>query len=178
MGLRAKNSICLLLNIIIFCLGNAVTCDAQSKQRRKNPKRLVESGSLEPPIVSSDCVLEEAPEDCLTNSNNPKPDAKWKRPKGRRMISDCFPMTGKVVSYPKICYPKIAKAAHASGTVKIEVVIDEKGKVIWARAVDGHPLLRFAALRAACQTRVKPTIDCYGRAVKVNTFLYFNFKLS
>lgn len=77
------------------------------------------------------------------------------------------PMVIRDVSTPKVCYPKVAKAARASGTVEIEVVIDEKGNVIWARAIKGHPLLRLAALRAACRTRIKPIIDCQGKAVKV-----------
>jgi TonB family protein len=48
-------------------------------------------------------------------------------------------------------YPAIAKAAHAFGEVKIEVTVDETGRVIAAHAVSGHPLLQAAAVSAARQ---------------------------
>jgi TonB family protein len=43
----------------------------------------------------------------------------------------------------------IAKAAHASGTVVVRVILNEEGKVIAAQADSGHPLLRAAAVKAA-----------------------------
>src|SRR6476659_5299406 len=41
-------------------------------------------------------------------------------------------LNGKAISLPKPGYPAIAKAAHASGTVVVQVVIDENGSVISA----------------------------------------------
>ena len=38
-----------------------------------------------------------------------------------------------------------------------EIVIDEKGNAEWAKAVDGHPLLRAASLNAACRARYSPS---------------------
>jgi TonB family protein len=55
-------------------------------------------------------------------------------------------------------FPPIAKAAHASGPVKVEVMIDETGRVISAHAVSGHPLLRDSAQAAARQWKFKPKI--------------------
>src|ERR1700720_3913744 len=47
-------------------------------------------------------------------------------------------------------YPPLARAAHISGSVVVEVTVDEQGKVISARPISsGHPLLRDAALEAA-----------------------------
>lgn len=46
-------------------------------------------------------------------------------------------------------YPAIAHAAHASGSVIVEVEVDSAGDVISARATSGHPLLRSAAVKAA-----------------------------
>jgi protein TonB len=48
-------------------------------------------------------------------------------------------LNGKALSLPKPPYPQIAKAAHASGTVVVQVLIDENGNVVSARAVSGHP---------------------------------------
>ncbi len=73
-------------------------------------------------------------------------------------------------------YPPIAKAARASGDVKIEVVVDEKGKVISARVVSGHPLLRDSALTAARQWIFKPALRD-GSPVKITGILTFHFAL-
>jgi TonB family protein len=114
----------------------------------------------------------------LASSNLPKPIVEWpsaRTPQGY-LISDCEPMNLKPFYRPEITYPKLARAARVSGVVRVEVVIDEEGKVIWAKVVEGHPLLQAAALRAACQIRIQPAVDCLARHLKVNTILYFNFK--
>ena len=54
-------------------------------------------------------------------------------------------------------YPAIAKQAHASGTVVVQVTIDENGSVISAHAVSGHPLLQAVCVGAARQARFSPT---------------------
>lgn len=73
-------------------------------------------------------------------------------------------------------FPPIAKAARASGAVKIEVTIDEAGKVVDARVVSGHPLLRDSALTAARQWEFKPA-KVSGKTAKVSGILTLNFVL-
>ncbi len=73
-------------------------------------------------------------------------------------------------------YPPIAKAARASGAVQVQVTISEDGRVIDAQVVNGHPLLRDAALQAARQWVFKPT-ELSGVPVKVQGVLTFNFTL-
>ncbi len=73
-------------------------------------------------------------------------------------------------------YPPIAKASLAQGAVQVQVTISEKGRVIDAQVIDGHPLLRDAALEAAKQWQFKPTL-LEGRPVKVMGILTFNFVL-
>lgn len=46
-------------------------------------------------------------------------------------------------------YPPIAKAAHASGEVVVQVLVNEEGKVTLARILAGHPLLRQNSVQAA-----------------------------
>ena len=58
-------------------------------------------------------------------------------------------LNGKALSLPHPPYPAIARAARASGTVVVQVTIDENGQVISARAVSGHPLLQAVAVAAA-----------------------------
>jgi protein TonB len=73
-------------------------------------------------------------------------------------------------------YPPIAKAARASGAVQVQVTISEDGRVIDAQVINGHPLLRDAALQAAKQWVFKPT-ELSGVPVKVQGVLTFNFTL-
>jgi TonB family protein len=83
-------------------------------------------------------------------------------------------LNGKAVSLPKPAYPAIAKAARASGTVVVQVTIDEQGRVISARAVSGHPLLQAAAVSAAQGARFSPTL-LSGQPVKVTGVINYNF---
>jgi len=73
-------------------------------------------------------------------------------------------------------YPPIARAARASGDVKVEVVIDGTGKIISARPISGHPLLRHSALMAARQWKFKPAARP-GRQAKRSGLLNFSFIL-
>jgi len=56
---------------------------------------------------------------------------------------------------PKPFYPSAVRAARASGAVKVQVEVDEKGSVVSANAISGHPLLRAAAEQAARQAKFK-----------------------
>ncbi|HYJ45610.1 MAG TPA: TonB family protein [Pyrinomonadaceae bacterium] len=85
-------------------------------------------------------------------------------------------LNGKAISLPQPTYPPIAKAAHATGTVTVQVTIDETGKVESARVVGGHPLLQSAALQAALEARFPPT-RLSGQPVKVTGVLTYNFAL-
>jgi periplasmic protein TonB len=83
-------------------------------------------------------------------------------------------LNGKAISLPKPSYPAIAKAAHASGTVTVQVLIDENGNVVSAHAVSGHPLLQAVAVGAARQARFSPT-KLSGQPVKVTGVITYNF---
>ncbi|MEK6279897.1 MAG: energy transducer TonB [Acidobacteriota bacterium] len=83
-------------------------------------------------------------------------------------------LNGKAISLPLPEYPAIARAAKASGTVTVEVTIDEEGNVISANAESGHPLLRAVAVAAARQAKFPPT-KLSGQPVKVNGVLVYNF---
>lgn len=85
-------------------------------------------------------------------------------------------LNGKAISLPKPVYPPAAKAAHASGTVVVQVTVDEEGKVISAKAVSGHPLLQASAEAAARQARFSPT-KLSGKPVKVTGVITYNFEL-
>ena len=83
-------------------------------------------------------------------------------------------LNGKAVSLPIPMFPAAAKNARASGTVVVQVVIDEKGKVISAKAASGHALLRDAAVQAAKEARFSPTL-LSGQPVKITGEINYNF---
>jgi len=61
------------------------------------------------------------------------------------------------ISAPPPEYPVLARQAHVEGVVVIEAIIDERGDVVDARALSGHPLLMKAALDAVRQWKFEPT---------------------
>jgi TonB family protein len=92
---------------------------------------------------------------------------------GRKPISAGV-LNGKAISLPVPEYPAIARQAKASGTVAVQVTIDENGAVISARAVSGHPLLQAAAVAAARQAKFSPTL-LMGEPVKVTGVIVYHF---
>lgn len=83
-------------------------------------------------------------------------------------------INGKAVSLPRPVYPASARAVRAVGPVSVQVTIGEKGEVVDAKAVSGHPLLRAAAEKAAKSSRFAPTL-LSGQAVKTTGLLTYNF---
>jgi periplasmic protein TonB len=97
-------------------------------------------------------------------------------PKVPRVISK-GPITGQATSLPQPPYPMIAKQAGIQGRVSVQVLIDEKGNVISANAIDGHPTLRIAAQRAALQAKFSPT-TLGGLPVRVSGVITYDFRLT
>jgi TonB family protein len=83
-------------------------------------------------------------------------------------------LNGKALSLPRPEYNATARAAHASGTVIVQLIIDEEGKVIAAQAINGHPLLLPSAVEAARKARFSPT-QKDGKPVKVYGKIFYTF---
>ena len=83
-------------------------------------------------------------------------------------------LNGKAVRLVQPPYPAIARSAHASGQVKVQIVIDENGNVISASPLSGHPLLQGAAVSAARSSKFTPT-KLSGMPVKVSGVIIYNF---
>lgn len=73
-------------------------------------------------------------------------------------------------------YPPLARETQIRGTVAIEAVIDERGNVVRARVVSGHPLLIGAALKAVQQWKYEPT-SLNGQPVSVVMQVQVHFDL-
>ena len=83
-------------------------------------------------------------------------------------------LNGKAVRLVQPPYPPIARSAHASGQVVVQVLIYENGNVVAAHATSGHPLLQAAATNAARASKFTPT-KLSGQPVKVNGVIIYNF---
>ncbi|MDQ3801551.1 MAG: energy transducer TonB [Acidobacteriota bacterium] len=69
--------------------------------------------------------------------------------------------------------PAFPKSCRCAGQVSVKVVIDERGGVIRAQAVSGHPLLRVSAEDAARRAKFPPINDV-GK-IRVKGILIYNF---
>ncbi|RMG51836.1 MAG: energy transducer TonB [Acidobacteria bacterium] len=85
-------------------------------------------------------------------------------------------LLGKAIRRATPIYPQLARQMRVAGTVHVEVVIDERGRVISASIMKGPPLLWSAALEAARRWVFRPTL-LNGRPVKVTGVLIFRFNL-
>ncbi|MFL6209822.1 MAG: TonB family protein [Pyrinomonadaceae bacterium] len=81
-------------------------------------------------------------------------------------------LNGKAINKPVPVYP--LEARNVQGEVRVKVVIDESGKVMWAQAVSGPEPLRAAAVAAARRTTFLPT-TVQGKPEKVTGFLLYKF---
>lgn len=83
-------------------------------------------------------------------------------------------LNGQALTLPPPVYPDGARRMHISGTVKVEVVVDETGKVVSAKAVSGPGILRDSSVQAAYRAKFTPA-TLAGKPVKVNGSIIYNF---
>lgn len=83
-------------------------------------------------------------------------------------------INGIAQNLPLPVYPAAARAVRVWGAVNVQVTIDEQGRVISAKAVSGHPLLRQAAEQAAQRAVFSPT-KLSNIPVKVTGVIVYNF---
>jgi periplasmic protein TonB len=85
-------------------------------------------------------------------------------------------LKSKAISLPKPIYPALARQIRLQGTVNVQVLIDETGRVISAQPLEGPPLLIPEAKKAALQARFSPTM-IGDQPVKVSGVITYNFVL-
>ena len=72
-------------------------------------------------------------------------------------------------------YPNEAKRLGISGQVKVETVVSENGKVVYARAISRQPFLRQAAEQAARVSSYQPKKTCGDKPIKFRWTITYNF---
>ena len=85
-------------------------------------------------------------------------------------------LNGTAISLPQPFYPEAAKRMRTAGTVTVEVILDETGKVVSATATSGPTILRDAAVQAALKAKFSPT-KLSGQPVKVSGVINYKFAL-
>lgn len=83
-------------------------------------------------------------------------------------------LNGKARMLAKPTYPSEARAAGASGTVIVQALIDESGKIVFACAISGPKELYRASEMSAYQSKFSPTI-LSGRPVRVTGVITYNY---
>ncbi|MCY7377237.1 MAG: TonB family protein [Pyrinomonadaceae bacterium] len=73
-------------------------------------------------------------------------------------------------------YPTMAKSMRLTGVVKIDLIIDENGKVAEVQNLSGPTMLQRAATDAVKKWKFKPFMRD-GQATKATGFVSFNFSL-
>lgn len=154
--------------------------DAENSVTSDPPKRSpTPLDSLGDPIRSSDDPIRKEGDPFPANATDPATPSRDRtndlanRGPIPKQISGGM-LNGKAISLPKPPYPAAARAVRASGSVNIQVLVDETGSVVTASAVSGHPLLRAAATQAARSAKFEPT-KLSGQAVKVSGIITYNF---
>lgn len=85
-------------------------------------------------------------------------------------------INGEAVFLPKPPYPAMARQLKIQGVVSVQVLVDEAGRVVSAKAVSGNPFLVRDAQKAALQARFAPTL-LGDQPVKVSGVITYNFLL-
>lgn len=101
--------------------------------------------------------------ECLEKRNQSNPNAK--------PISH---LTPTAISLPKPYFPNIAKNNRIFGSVNVEIIFDEKGTVIYAKAVSGKKIFYRTGEKAACASKFSPVLYC-GKPRKQKRVIRYNF---
>lgn len=96
------------------------------------------------------------------------------QPPAKKIVVSKKVLNSEAISLPRPMYPPLARQIRLQGQAVVQVLIDERGKVVSAHAVSGHPLLTVAAKNAALQARFTPTM-IGNDPVKVSGVIIYNF---
>jgi TonB family protein len=124
-------------------------------------------------------AVTERPIKTIVNAPVSQPEKKME-PKSQDLSADGSLTVGSLIDFAtsrsKPTYPSIARSVRATGVVRVDIVVDEKGEVAEIKNAAGHAMLQSAARDAIRRWKFKPfTHD--GQPVKATGFVNFNFSL-
>jgi TonB family protein len=136
---------------------------APTEEKKADEKKTAETNKTD--AAAEPATAETKPAEASEDKNAP--------PGQKKPISGGV-LNGKALYMPKPDYPPEAQSVKASGSVVVQITIDEVGAVIAAKAVSGHPTLHQVCVNAALQAKFSPT-TLMGEPVKVSGVLTYNF---
>jgi len=113
----------------------------------------------------------------------PPPPVQIKKPaaepieKTKSIVTTGGVVNGKATFLPKPAYTAAARAVKAGGEVNVQVMIDETGNVVSAKAVNGHPMLKTESEKAARNAKFSPTF-LSKQPVKVSGIIVYRFSMN
>ena len=149
----------LLLLTFLFCL----SCIAQSKSKKSAQELFAEVEEGQKMVAGCEQKVREYQ---IAKFGRVLP----------RISGDCF--SGCPISIVKPYYPREAKRLGISGQVMIETIVDENGKVIYARTIKGLSILSQAAKKAAYLSSYMPKKTCDDKPIKFLWTITYNFVLN
>jgi TonB family protein len=126
--------------------------------------------AVTPPTVNLRSIAEETNRRVVVANSEPPTPRPLMKPVSGGVLN------GKAISLPAPVYPEFARRSRTGGLVEVEVVVDENGKVISARALAGPPSLRDVAVQAAYKAHFSPT-KLSGQPVKITGKINYNFTM-
>jgi TonB family protein len=151
-------------------------CEAKFDERARRVMRDAENAVLKfrfKPAVRNGKPVDSRAGVSLTVGRSAKKKIEPVDPIAPKMINGGV-VNGKAISLPKPRFPSQAKAAGAAGTVSVQVLVSEEGKVLTAQAINGSPYFHAASREAACSAKFAPT-KLAGKPVKVSGVITYNF---
>lgn len=169
-----------------YTLTPGVKRDTPTEMSSGNPyinKTVLSSPTVPPPTANPP-----ARERLIVKSAEPAkqpetklPDTKSETVSTAEAVKDSSPLqVGSLFEYatekPQPTYPPAARMMRKTGTVRVEIVVDEAGKIAEVTNASGESLLQKAATDALKKWKFKPfTRD--GQPVKATGYVNFNFNL-
>lgn len=91
-----------------------------------------------------------------------------------RISGHCY--DGCPIRMPKPYYPEVALRYRIRGEVIVNVIVDETGKVVYAKAIKGSGIIRPSATEAAYKATYQPKRICGDRPIKFRRRIRYDFR--
>jgi len=168
--------------ILLFVLFISIAC----QQAANNSANTNANANATSKAIPANSAVAAKPTETEAKPADPAPVGKEVKPADGPALKSITPPDGAILAgvlndlatslpAPDATAAKAAKAANASGTVTVEVVVNEKGAVVASSVVSGPQPLWRAAGEAARQARFDPPLH-NGKPVKIAGVLTYEFR--
>ena len=170
----------------LFPLGHLNDLTGQREEAKRYFRRFTEVASKSKAVADDDLAVAYLRLGCIARREGKEDEAfslgqqaqeTFKAAADKRGPFEGGVINGKVVSKPQPVYPAEAKRARAEGTVEVEMLVGENGRVLSACATgSADKSLKAASEFAAYNARFTPTL-LDGKPVKVRGIITYRFIL-